>query len=176
MLESYSVSRTSSRLEKPYHGSLCGHKKELFEESPIVKALLRLAVPTVMGQIILVIYNMADTFFISLTDSTVKITAVTLSMPAFMFLTAVSNLFGIGGSILLPKTGISRLMPAVAARAIRRTFCDIISSLFLDNLVNLNDHVNLDNLDYLIRHKKKKGLSHNSDGPFFMSTRFNTSK
>lgn len=77
--------------------------KELFEETPIVKALLRLAVPTVMGQIILVIYNMADTFFISLTDSNVKITAVTLCMPAFMFLTAVSNLFGIGGSSVIAR-------------------------------------------------------------------------
>ena len=78
-------------------------KKELFEENSIMKALLKLAVPTVMGQIILVIYNMADTFFISLTDSNVKITAVTVCMPAFMFLTAVSNLFGIGGSSVISR-------------------------------------------------------------------------
>lgn len=77
--------------------------KELFEETPILKALLRLAIPTVMGQIILVIYNMADTFFISLTNSNVKITAVTVCMPAFMFLTAVSNLFGIGGSSVISR-------------------------------------------------------------------------
>ena len=68
-------------------------KKELFEEAPIMTALLKLAIPTVMGQIILVIYNMADTFFISLTNSNEKITAVTVCMPAFMFLTAISNLF-----------------------------------------------------------------------------------
>lgn len=78
-------------------------KKELFEEAPIMTALLKLAIPTVMGQIILVIYNMADTFFISLTNSNEKITAVTVCMPAFMFLTAISNLFGIGGSSVISR-------------------------------------------------------------------------
>ena len=78
-------------------------KKELFEEAPIMTALLKLAIPTVMGQIILVVYNMADTFFISLTNSNEKITAVTVCMPAFMFLTAISNLFGIGGSSVISR-------------------------------------------------------------------------
>ena len=78
-------------------------KQKLFEDSSIFSALMRLAVPTVMGQIILVIYNMADTFFISKTDSNVKITAVTVCMPAFMFLTAISNLFGIGGSSVISR-------------------------------------------------------------------------
>jgi Na+-driven multidrug efflux pump len=59
---------------------------------------MKLAVPTVFGQIILVIYNMADTFFIGLTGSDIKLTAVTVCMPAFMFLSAISNLFGVGGA------------------------------------------------------------------------------
>ena len=37
-------------------------EKELFENKPILCAILKLAVPTVIGQIILVVYNMADTF------------------------------------------------------------------------------------------------------------------
>ena len=78
-------------------------KKDLFEDTPIVDAVLKLAVPTVMGQIILVIYNMADTFFIGLTDNNAKITAVTICMPAFMFLSAVANLFGVGGSSVISK-------------------------------------------------------------------------
>lgn len=78
-------------------------KKVLFEETPIMSALMQLAIPTVLGQIILVIYNMADTFFISLTDSNDKITAVTVCMPAFMFLSAIANLFGIGGSSVMSR-------------------------------------------------------------------------
>ncbi len=79
------------------------NKEALFEDSSIMRAMLKLAVPTVMGQIILVIYNMADTFFIGMTESNVKITAVTLCMPAFMFLTAISNLFGIGGASVISR-------------------------------------------------------------------------
>ena len=68
-----------------------GKEKELFEKTPVFEAVLKLVLPTVMGQIILVVYNMADTFFIGLTGSDMLITSVTISMPAFMFLSAISN-------------------------------------------------------------------------------------
>ena len=75
----------------------------LFEQAPIVRAILALAIPTVISQIILVIYNMADTFFIGLTGSDARITAVTVCMPAFMFLSAISNLFGVGGASVIAR-------------------------------------------------------------------------
>ena len=76
----------------------------LFERDSIISAVLRLAIPTVISQIILVIYNMADTYFISLTDDTAMITAVTVCMPAFMFLSAISNLFGVGGAGVIARS------------------------------------------------------------------------
>ncbi len=69
----------------------------LFETAPLKNAFVRLALPAVLGQIIIVIYNVADTFFIGLTGDDAKLTAITVCMPAFMFLSAISNLFGIGG-------------------------------------------------------------------------------
>ena len=78
-------------------------ERRVFEEYPIVRAVLTLAVPTVISQIILVIYNMADTFFIGLAGSDTMITAVTVCMPAFMFLSAVSNLFGVGGASVISR-------------------------------------------------------------------------
>ncbi len=39
---------------------------------------MRLALPAAFGRIIMVIYNMADTFFVSLTRSDATITAVTV--------------------------------------------------------------------------------------------------
>ena len=78
-------------------------REATFSDAPIVQAVLRLALPTVIGQIILVIYNMADTFFIGLTGSDSMITAVTICMPAFMFLSAISNLFGVGGSSVISQ-------------------------------------------------------------------------
>ena len=77
--------------------------KELrvFTEYPVLRAVLALAIPTVISQVILVIYNMADTFFIGLAGSDAMITAVTVCMPAFMFLSAISNLFGVGGASVI---------------------------------------------------------------------------
>ncbi len=79
------------------------NKEELFENKSIFKALFELALPTVFGQIILVIYNMADTYFVGLTKSNHMLTAVTICMPAFMILTAMANLFGVGGSSVIAR-------------------------------------------------------------------------
>lgn len=76
---------------------------ELYERMPVRQALLRLIVPTVISQVITVIYNMADTFFIGRLDDPNQVAAVTLSLPLFMFLTALANLFGIGGSAVIAR-------------------------------------------------------------------------
>lgn len=78
-------------------------KQELFENASVPRAILNLAIPSVVGQIILVIYNMADTLFIGMTGSDAMITAVTVCMPAFMFLSAISNLFGVGGASVISR-------------------------------------------------------------------------
>ena len=69
---------------------------DIFETDNTARSVLRLALPSVAGQIVLVIYNAADTYFIGLTESEAMISSVTVCMPAFMILSAVSNLFGIG--------------------------------------------------------------------------------
>ena len=78
-------------------------KRKLFEEDSVLKVVLKLALPTIISQIILVIYNMADTFFIGLTGSDVKLSAATVCLPAFMFLSAIANLFGIGGAATISR-------------------------------------------------------------------------
>ena len=78
-------------------------KKELFESCGVTEAVLHMALPTVVGQIILVLYNMADTFFIGKTGSDAMLTAVTVCMPAFLFLSAISNLFGVGGAGVIAR-------------------------------------------------------------------------
>lgn len=78
-------------------------KELLFAESPVNKAVLSLAVPTVISQLINVVYNMADTFFIGQLNDPLQVAAATLAMPCFMFLTAFANLFGLGGSSLISR-------------------------------------------------------------------------
>ena len=78
-------------------------EKELFEHCSIPRAIYRLAFPTVISQIILVVYNMADIFFVGLARNDAMMTAVTVCMPAFMFLSAISNLFGVGGASVISR-------------------------------------------------------------------------
>ncbi len=120
-------------------------EKYLFEESPVMKAIISLALPSVMGQIILVIYNMADTFFVGLTKSDAMITAVTVCMPAFMFLSAISNLFGVGGASVISRLlGAQKRDQAKHASAFAIWGCIAVSLLyslgvfvFMDGFVNL---------------------------------------
>ena len=45
------------------------HKTDLFENMPVSKALAIMAVPTIISQLITLIYNMADTWFVGRTGN-----------------------------------------------------------------------------------------------------------
>ncbi|MBE6695293.1 MAG: MATE family efflux transporter [Ruminococcaceae bacterium] len=77
---------------------------ELFEKMPVSKSVITLIIPTVISQIITVIYNMADTFFIGQMNDPHRVAAATLIMPPFIMLTGIANLFGIGGSSLISRS------------------------------------------------------------------------
>ena len=79
--------------------------KELFETMPVAKALTKLAIPTIISQLITMIYNLADTYFIGRTNNPYMVAAASLSYVLFFILTALSNLFGVGGG-----SQISRLL------------------------------------------------------------------
>lgn len=79
--------------------------REIFENMPVPKALATLAVPTIISQLITMIYNMADTIFIGMTDDPNKIAASSVTFVLVFAMSAIANLFGAGGGSL-----ISRLM------------------------------------------------------------------
>ena len=71
---------------------------DLFEKAPVPKAVATMAVPTMISMLVVVIYNMADTFFIGQTKDPLQVAAVSLATPVFMIFMALGHLFGIGGS------------------------------------------------------------------------------
>lgn len=77
---------------------------ELFERMPIPKALAALVVPAIISQMITVIYNMADTFFIGQTGDPVQVAAAMIATPPFIMLGGFAGLFGIGGASLLSRS------------------------------------------------------------------------
>lgn len=78
-------------------------KSEIFEALPVSKALAKLAIPTIISQLITMIYNLADTFFIGSTGDPYKVAAATMAFTLFFILNALSNLFGIGGGSLISR-------------------------------------------------------------------------
>lgn len=77
--------------------------KALFEDAPVSKAVATMAIPTIISMLVVVIYNMADTFFIGKTDDAMQVAAVSLATPVFMVFMALGNLFGIGGSSAISR-------------------------------------------------------------------------
>ena len=78
-------------------------KRALFETMPVGKALLTMAIPTIISQLITMIYNLADTFFIGMSNDPYKVAAASVVSVLFFMLTALSNLFGVGGGSLLSR-------------------------------------------------------------------------
>ena len=78
-------------------------KTYLFEQAPISRAVLTLSVPTILSSLVMVIYNLADTFFVSMLGSSVENAAVTLVAPVMLAFNAVNNLFGVGASSMMSR-------------------------------------------------------------------------
>lgn len=77
---------------------------ELFTTMPLGKAVAKLAVPTVVSQIIVILYSLADTFFIGQIGDPNQIAALSITFPIYTLLTAVANLFGIGANSIIARS------------------------------------------------------------------------
>lgn len=78
---------------------------DIFENLPVARAVRTMAVPTIMGQLIVLIYNMADTFFIGRTNNPAMVAGASLILPIFNISLSIAGLAGVGGG-----SQISRLL------------------------------------------------------------------
>ena len=78
-------------------------KIALFEQTPVPKAVLQLAVPTVLSSLVMVLYNLADTYFVGMLNDPIQNAAVTLAAPILLAFNAVNNLFGVGSSSMMSR-------------------------------------------------------------------------
>ena len=76
---------------------------EIFENLPVPQAVRRQIIPAVISQMIALVYQLADTYFVGLMNDPVQTAAVTVAYPAFLMITALSNLFGVGGASALSR-------------------------------------------------------------------------
>ena len=78
-------------------------KTEIFERMSVPRALAVMAIPTVISQIIALIYNIADTWFIGMTDNPYMVAATSLVGTVYLLTAGVANLFGVGGGNLVVR-------------------------------------------------------------------------
>ena len=78
-------------------------RREVFETLPIPAALRRMILPAVASQLIVLIYNMADTFFVGQTNNPYMVAAASLILPVFNITLCLAGLAGIGGGSLISR-------------------------------------------------------------------------
>lgn len=79
------------------------NKEELFERMPVPQAVAKLAIPTVAACLVMILYNLADTFFVGKLNNPIETSAVTLAAPVVLAFNAVTNLFGTGCSSMMSR-------------------------------------------------------------------------
>lgn len=76
---------------------------DVFDSMPVSKAIFKNAVPAMAAMIMVLIYNLADTFFIGQTHDPLQVAAVSLATPVFLIFMAVGTIFGIGGTSVISR-------------------------------------------------------------------------
>ncbi len=70
---------------------------EVFERMPVARAVLAQSIPAIVAQLIVLLYNWADTFFLARLNKPELVAAATIVLPLYLMLTAIGNLPGVGG-------------------------------------------------------------------------------
>ena len=82
-------------------------RKELFESMPVPKAVAQMCIPSIIGSLVMMLYSMADTYFVGALNSSIESSAVTLASPVLLAFNAINNLFGVGtGSYMSRCLGV----------------------------------------------------------------------
>lgn len=117
----------------------------IFRDMPIPAALGKMILPAVVSQLIVLIYNMADTFFVGQTGDPYMVASTSLILPVFNITLCLAGLSGVGGGSLISRLlGLSREEEARRVSAFSLwlgVFIAVIfalgTALFMDPLLEL---------------------------------------
>ena len=109
-------------------------KIKLFEQTPIPHAVMQLAIPTILSSLVMVIYNLADTYFVGMLNNSVQNAAVTLAAPVLLAFNAVNNLFGVGSSSMMSRALGRKDYEVVYKSSAFGFYCAVISGVLFSVL------------------------------------------
>lgn len=76
---------------------------EEYNAMPVRTAVSKNAIPAMCTMLLVLVYNLADTLFIGMTHDPLQLAAISLTTPLFMMFSAVSNIFGMGGTSVISR-------------------------------------------------------------------------
>ena len=78
-------------------------QEDIFRNLPVPSALRVMIVPAVISQLTVLIYNMADTFYVGQTGNPYMVAGASLILPVFNITLCLAGLAGIGGGALISR-------------------------------------------------------------------------
>ena len=76
---------------------------EMMERGPVMQSILRLALPTMLGMVVQMVYNMTDTYFIGQMGDPALVAGISLVMPLFYIIQGIGNVFAVGSASLISR-------------------------------------------------------------------------
>lgn len=127
----------------------------LFKNAPVHKVVFQMAIPTVISSLVLIIYNMADTFFVGQTHDAYQVAAVSLTNPVFVMYMAIANLLGIQPLLgycygannkkrfisIMKFSGMLTLISGTVLSAIYIIFSRPVVTLFINDTQTISDYL-----------------------------------
>lgn len=118
---------------------------ELFSSGKISTAVLKNAIPAMVAMLMVLVYNLADTFFIGQTHDDLQVAAVAMCTPVFLMFMSVGTIFGLGGTSVISRAlGEGRVDYAKKVSSFCMWSCVVIGIvmagaflLCMDGLLNL---------------------------------------
>lgn len=113
------------------------NKTEIFESAPIPKAALALSLPAVLSSLVMIVYNLADTFFVGMLGDPVQNSAVTLAAPLLLAFNAVNNLFGVGSSSMMSRALGKQDIESVKKSSAFGFWCSVFAGILFSLLTGI---------------------------------------
>lgn len=76
---------------------------DTFRSGSVPAAVLKNAIPAMVAMLMVLIYNIADTFFIGQTHDALQVAAVSLCTPVFLLFMSMGTIFGLGGTSVISR-------------------------------------------------------------------------
>ena len=120
-----------------------GDKTAIFTTMPVGRALSIMALPTIASQLVTLIYNITDTWFIGRTNDPFMVSAASMVATVFLMIITLSNIYGVGGGnevVSLLGKGDREEARKVASRSLfmaaaASLLFSVLCALFMDPLL-----------------------------------------